>query len=190
MATDTFRFQTYTKDELEPCFKAFKQQIKLPKGTRRQTRRILRWFGKTAGPDVRVYPQDKRSEYMVDLCHIRFPSDDKRAQRWTTALREGRCQMRLVLESEFARPSRKGRARCQILDDAMKIAVIRADIKVMIFASNHGRDRDELFKDLASLREITGDDAPWLCIDVPWGVTSGDAKIECQYLPKPRTTAV
>jgi hypothetical protein len=60
-----------------------------------------------------------------------------------------------------------------VLDDAWKVAVIRATAKVVIFATHKGRDcqekdRQTLVDDLSALRMQSRDYAPWLWIDLPW----------------------
>jgi len=64
------------------------------------------------------------------------------------------------------------------LDDAWKVANVRAIAKAVIFPTHKGkdrqeRDRREIVDSLQTLRMQSRDDAPWLWVDLPW-IESGD----------------
>jgi len=55
-----------------------------------------------------------------------------------------------------------------VLSDASKLAAVRADVKVMIFATQDGSEAMDVAVALERLRRQCGDTSPWLWIDLPW----------------------
>jgi hypothetical protein len=167
-----FRFSTYTEDELRACGESFAAAFARldESSTAKWTKHVLQWFADTKADGMHVCSSVCGNEYMVDLCHLDYPPGPAETwiERWSEALRKGCAGMKLSLESEWGRYGDARMSRAMVLDDAMKLALLRADAKVMIFASQAGRDRSDLLTALQRLREISDDDTPWLCIDVPW----------------------
>jgi hypothetical protein len=168
------QFNWYTRDELENCGVAFAKAFGEYRWMNRAewTAQVFQWFANTAASWTRVYStkvDEAGSEFLVDQCHLRFPANAERRKRYEAMLGNCNFEMPFALESEWATGSDDHRY-CEILNDACKLTVVRAKAKVMIFGSDHGSDRDDLFDALKSLRHASGDDVPWLCIDVPYGV--------------------
>lgn len=66
--------------------------------------------------------------------------------------------------------------------DAIKIAAVRASVKVMVYGCEGVDHGGEIREMLIKLRRKACDDKPWLCIGVPWNLpTKGkwacDAKV-------------
>ena len=161
-------FNTYDNVELDQCGVACMEHFKDPEmsGTRDWTREVIGWFRARRAPGTRPYPHENGAgEYLVDLCHLDYDDDgvDWKA-RWTNTLNRGRFGMRLALECEW------GLKRELVLDDAGKLALIRADAKVMVFGSPDDSTQAALFDELRRLRSAARDSASWLCIDLPCGI--------------------
>ena len=58
--------------------------------------------------------------------------------------------------------------RNSVLDDAAKLAVMRAKAKVMVFGSHTSGDQKEIVSMLQRLKDGSHDTAHWLWIDLPW----------------------
>jgi hypothetical protein len=170
------KFKNYTADELEECSKAFKAEFQNRdfETIRHWTRFVCDWFCETSTDDIRVFCHPKDSEFLVDLCHTTYPKHDvdkeTKSERWKRALDSARCQIRLAMECEWGKYNNKNESLFMILEDAWKLAVIRANLKIMVFSSQDGSDRGEIVKRLEQLRGSTEDAVPWLWIDVPWHV--------------------
>ncbi|MGA2232271.1 MAG: hypothetical protein ABSH22_15345 [Tepidisphaeraceae bacterium] len=170
------KFENYTRDELEKCGKAFQAEFANLgfESVRDWTQAVFEWFSKTRADGVRVFCHPHDSEFLVDLCHTTYPEHDKpnetKSERWKRALDENRCKVQLAMECEWGRFNNENESLFMILEDAWKLAVIRAKVKVMIFSSQAGRDRDEITKRLGQLHYSSEDVVDWLWIDVPWRV--------------------
>lgn len=114
--------------------------------------------------------RNTRAEFILDLTHSTYPdyagryySDDY----WNECLIKER-EVLLGLESEWGRFGDVLNTRVKVLEEAVKLAAIRARTKVLVFGSNGSEQRDGLIADVALLRYRTRDKAPWLLVDVPW----------------------
>ena len=172
-----FQFLNYDQNELVRCGLAFERdfcQCSLS-GNQAWTPGVCDWFRNAAGPGVRVYPaagQGTKGEFIVDLCHTTYPLDDPSdgdwpSVRWYERSFAGSCQMKLALESEWGRWGYADQSLVMVLDDACKLAVLRALVKVIIFSSHWSDDAARIPDALRKLRTCHGDTAPWLWIDVP-----------------------
>lgn len=74
----------------------------------------------------------------------------------------------LALESERGKSGSRKTTRAEVLEDAIKLAIVRARCKVMIFGPVTDSHTDALFEDLEKLRESAKDPSPWLLVSVPW----------------------
>jgi len=161
-------------------------------GTAEWTEVVLDWFSATASDanvvDARpskyaisdsllklrkkkiLCPRNTYSEFLVDLCHSDFPSYSSFAfysrDYWASALKERR-RIRLALESEWGKYSSKPANYAKIMEDATKLAVVRADCKILVFGTLDQPSHEEVIKDVGLLRKQTGDKSPWLLIDAP-----------------------
>jgi len=142
-----------------------------PKGTAIDARRPLpeppdwRKILGRAGPPTR----STRGEFLVDLAHTTFPdyvATPYDTSYYQTAVKQP-CRVRLALESEWGSVPTPGLNYHRVLEDAAKLAVLRADVKVINFGIRDERARDVLVAALAQLRRQAGDDAPWLWVAVP-----------------------
>lgn len=111
-----------------------------------------------------------RAEFLLDLTHSTYPEYSGRYYTdpyWDDCLLEER-EVLLGLESEWGRFGDVRGTRVKVLEEAVKLAAIRARTKVLVFGSNGTEQRDRMFSDVALLRYQTRDPAPWLLVDVPW----------------------
>lgn len=171
-----FRFDRYDVDELRRCGAAICDHLQrsarrldkvravdgADKGTRAWTKCVLTWFANSAGEGLKPYSRYNDREFMFDLVHATW---DERP--WSEAI-FGPCKLRLVLESEWGKSSSPSATLSLVLDDAAKIAVARANAKVMLFGSCKDGHRKDIADALARLRRQSEDPAPWLWVDVPW----------------------
>lgn len=58
--------------------------------------------------------------------------------------------------------------RVAVLRNAITVAAIRANVKVVVFGAHNTAHADGLFGDLGALRKQADDPAPWLCASLPW----------------------
>lgn len=183
-----FTFVDYEAKELPACGQAFSQAFaRKPTGTNGDwTQAIHDWFAQAAAPGVHVNDHKHHGEFIVDQCHTRFPNPQEgvsHAEQWRQALATPHsCEVLLALESEWGREGDLGRTFADILDDAHKLAVVRAKVKVLVFSSHSGRgDHDTIIDAIAKLRVVAGDKDPWLWIDIPsggrWEAEGRDRKI-------------
>jgi hypothetical protein len=114
-------------------------------------------------------------EFLVDLCHTTFPKyegDWGSRAYWERAFVNPKQPptIQLALESEFGSSTSEELNLHRVMEDASKLLVLRARVKVMVFASVH---RDNRQKILALARQIAGHDrgreTTWVWIDLPWG---------------------
>lgn len=114
--------------------------------------------------------RDTRAEFLLDLTHSTYP--DFTGRYFTDAYWDevllGEREVLLGLESEWGRFGDVRHTRVKVLEEAVKLAAIRARTKVLLFGSNGTEQRDHLFADVALLRYQARDAAPWLLVDVPW----------------------
>ena len=129
--------------------------------------------------------RSSRGEFLFDLVHTTFP--DYLITPYDTAYYKSAvknpCRVRLALESEWGSAKSPALNFHRVLEDAAKLAVVRADVKVMNFSIDTELDRDVVAAALGDLRRQAGDDAPWLWVAVPhrerqgnWTPTSGVIK--------------
>jgi hypothetical protein len=188
-------FKKYDSDELRRCGEEFKADFEDDglSGTRDWTEKVCSWFaGTKTSADIRPFYHPETAEFIFDLCHTTYPMilpNERLCDRWRRALDEGRCQLRLALECEWGKNGDQDESLSMILDDAWKLAVSRADIKVMVFASQQRKDREKIVFRLIQLRRHNGDRAPWLLIDVPWSNGELPRDIYCTVLEESETRA-
>jgi hypothetical protein len=177
-----FRFMKYDVGELRNCGAALCDRLqksaryldnvrvisKGDAGAGSWTKYVLNWFERSAADGLTTYSRYAHREFMFDLVHATW---DKRP--WVDAI-GAPCKLRLVLESEWGKGNSPSSTTSMILDDAAKIAIVRADAKVMLFGSCRDGHRNEIAEVLTKLRRQTDDPAPWLWIDVPWRPRSND----------------
>ncbi|MGD0462723.1 MAG: hypothetical protein ABSB74_09555 [Tepidisphaeraceae bacterium] len=171
----SFQFREYIGEELQACGEEFRKQFinQEYENNDRWTLEVFNWFTATKAGEGCVYPHiGRKGEFLVDYCHTSYPL--KRADEgwpsiawWKRAI-SGQCGLLLALESEWGKWGNRDLSHVMILDDACKLAAIRARAKAMIFSSQGGQDRGEILDLLASLRSASRDDSPWLWIDIPW----------------------
>jgi hypothetical protein len=187
----TFQFQNYDRTELNCCGREFRAHfVKCPHVNDGEwTHAVRDWFRKAAAPGIRVYPAAgmgtaRKDEFILDLCHTTYPLDGSGgswpSEQWYERAFGCCCEMKLALESEWG-------TFVQVLDDACKLAVLRAAVKVMIFSSHWNGPQDRVVKSLYHLRKCHNDTAPWLCIDVvsrPPGLSADEWEIRYNLLTK------
>jgi hypothetical protein len=120
--------------------------------------------------------RDSRGEFLLDLVHTTFP-DYRRTPYNTSYYRvavKNPCRVRLALESEWGSATSSALNFHRVLEDAAKLAVVRADVKVMNFGIDVERDCEAIVAALCDLRSQAGDDAPWLWVAVPHRERQGD----------------
>ncbi|WNG14412.1 hypothetical protein [Cystobacter fuscus] len=114
--------------------------------------------------------RNTRAEFLLDLTHSTYPDFTGRYYNdayWDEVLLKER-EVLLGLESEWGRFGDVRHTRVKVLEEAVKLAAIRARTKVLVFGSNSQKQCDHLLADVALLRYQARDAAPWLLIDVPW----------------------
>lgn len=196
------KFRWYDKTELVAAGRELVEVVATRKtqlgrlNTEEWTEFVLDWWAQTAPEGVlvdarrhRVSAQQRRppasakarrcfGEFMLDMLHSTYPAyDTKYLSRayWDRAL-EGPLHIRLALESEWGHQLNGNLSLAKILDDASKVASIRADLKVIIFASNTKNNaRHDIVDMLARLRTCADPAAPWLWLDVPWNSPASQA---------------
>jgi hypothetical protein len=162
-------FRHYNVSELCLCANEFAQHF-ANSPPNMETSHILRWFASTAPPDIRVYGKYADKEYLLDQCHTTFPKpigSEPWQKRWVRALQQP-LEFRLALESEWGAKNSHSENLARVLDDAWKLALIKANVKVMVFATTSSKKAQSILDCLDKLRSRSGDIAPWLCIDIPW----------------------
>jgi hypothetical protein len=107
----------------------------------------------------------------VDLCHTTYPVG-QHDEAWPSCGWYERtfctpCRMLLALESEWGTWGKPDKAFVEVMDDACKLAVLRAQAKVVVFASHWQGERRRVPDALERLRACHGDADPWLWLDVP-----------------------
>ncbi len=196
----TFRFKKYSVKALKECGEAFCDEAgKFEKAQRKRittgqwTEFVLDWFARAAPDEMLVDSTSKQcdrapppfelperqgfGEFLVDLTHSTYPkySEEKPypGGAYFDAALERACIVRLALESEWGDPDSGPTTRKAVLEDAVKVAAMRADTKVVVFGS-HAGTRSKILSDLSTLRKRSEDPSPWLVIDVPWKSKTGE----------------
>lgn len=163
-------FTSYNLAELRRCGDAFGREFKYSPSDIK-SKHVLEWFRDTAPSGAQVYGRySGNGEYMVDQCHTTYPQADGKEpwhKTWVRAL-GGPLQFRLALESEWGSERSHSFNLARVLDDAWKVAMLRAIVKVIIFATTTSNRARPIMDCLEKLRLRSGDVAPWLCIDIPW----------------------
>lgn len=186
--TKKFRFTDYNPSELRGCGKAFASTALRRAsefdaiGSAAWTEFVLNWFADTARrnptPCIDARPardlksRTTRGEFMLDLVHSTYPTYEKEdfysMSYWSRALK-GDLELLLALESEWGISASAEANVAAILEDAAKLAAVRARVKVMVYASTpRKRIKYDVAKLLSNLRTAAADEKPWLVIDVPW----------------------
>ncbi|HEX4383028.1 MAG TPA: hypothetical protein VH083_08775 [Myxococcales bacterium] len=191
----SWRFKNFNAAELVVCADRFLEEAhdfarKRPKAATTQwTDFVLDWFWGVRGEGITVdasptktpgapSPRVCYGEFMLDMSHTTYPqytADCIYHSRpyWKNALSRP-CEIRLALESEMGRFRGGDETYVRVLEDAAKLPAVRANVKVMVFASHDGGDRAEIVDSLRDLRLQGRDQAPWLWIDLPWVDDSND----------------
>lgn len=165
----TFKFKDYSVAELDACGRAFIGKFSvdpLAADNKVWTDAVLDWFRSTAPADVRVYPPapGARDEHIVDLCHTTYPLITQ--PYWPSVAFYERCfachcEMKLALECEWGRSGNANHSLVMVLDDACKLAVLRARAKVMIYSTFGKNDPNRVLEALERLRGCHRDTDPW-----------------------------
>src|SRR5262245_758093 len=118
---------------------------------------------------------------MLDLVHSTYPpfgSAYLSKAYWDRAV-QNPLRIKLAMESEWGHELKGDLSLARILEDAAKVAAVRADAKVIVFASHSKRSsRERVIDMLTSLRRQADPSerrrarepavTPWLWVDVPW----------------------
>jgi hypothetical protein len=168
-----FRFERYDESELRACGPALRSHMlanyddieKLRGATILWTALIMGWFKDAAPNGVSAYHRTAYGEFMLDLIHATWSPADS----WKVAVGKP-CRLRLAMECEWGKSASHASTTEEVLKDATKIAVVRADAKVMVFGSCNREHRLEIVELLRDLRTNADDSSPWLWLDAPWWV--------------------
>lgn len=166
------RFTDYSVSELRACGEAFKAEFNCDRfeDTRAWTDHVKQFFAKTASEGVSVLGCNGRPELMLDQVHISYPrreNGEGGLTYWDRILTKP-VRIHLALESEWGSAKSMEQSLVCVLDDAQKLALVRADAKVILFATRLGQDRGAFVTRIEKVRVAMRDDRPWLWIDVPW----------------------
>jgi len=156
-----FRFSDYSAQELADCGKAFAVDFADHRfesnKTEERTSSVLKWFCEAMAPGLRCCGRPTNGEFLVDQCHITSSLPWRGWKgRWPESPREC-CEVRLALECEWGKYNNRKENVAAVLDDACKVAMVRAKSKVIIFATRHDlagedEDRTPIVDNLRSLR--------------------------------------
>lgn len=187
------RFSKYDAAELEVVGKrlvGFFERADLQKPRLRTsdwTELVLDFFAARARKDVLVEARKPRkhvkkrwrSELGVrttsgefasfDMLHSENPQyrGGSTADYWTDLVNKP-FKVLLAVESEWGSATNREATRFAVLSDATKLTIVRAETKVMVFGPVDGAQDKELCGELSTLRESSGDNAPWLLVRQPW----------------------
>jgi hypothetical protein len=193
-----FQFSNYSVEELRRCGEEFARDFTdvVFHRTNDWTSAVSDWFCKSMAAGLVCYKKGQVKEFLtLDQCHVTFripvPTQDATGcKRWDQPL-IGPCELRLAMTHETGKDTSFGETCARLLDDAWKVALIRATAKVFVFPTHQGArcgktDRQEMHRrkivgSLGTLRTQSHDDAPWLWIDLPWLTSEDD-------LPRDTTT--
>jgi hypothetical protein len=183
MANGGFKFKKYTSAELETAGDRFVAAAKsraqdLGWSSARWTDFVKDWFAQAARSDATVDSSTRSGEFLFDLAHTTWPAYSRTRfytrEYWDQALK-GECELLLALESEWGKRHAPEVNLAKVLEDASKLAVARARVKVVAFGSETGEaDREQIVGYLKRLRSAAKDDRPWLWVDLPWQGTRGE----------------
>lgn len=191
-----FRFDSYSRDELERCGEAFVADIAMHHrifcamtDSAQWTDYLFDWFSCAAPTDTYTYAHSPRASVRwqalfgrKELAHRvpgpRVPSEFmldlthielKPISTAGDSLVSVRSHVvRLGLESEWGHQTSPTYNVERVLFDASKLATVRAEAKAMLFASTGPQNHDQIVHCLGETRRSSGDASPWLWIDVPW----------------------
>jgi hypothetical protein len=168
----SFAFSRYDAAELNQCAEEFSRDFRTATyaTSPEWTTAVLRWFADCAAPGVGVFPPqcDRNGEFLVDLCHTTLPMADARVIDWWEQTLAGRVELLLALESEWGSVKQSGLNLRRVLDDALKLVIVRARVKAMVFSSRNRPNQQDIVKALNRLRIAAQDQSPMLWIDIPW----------------------
>ena len=203
MSLSPFVFTHYTEVELVACGDAFLEDCAIKEvwekyNTKWWTEHVLNWFARSAREGVFVdarkeQPTDQvvhevmppgratKGEWLIDLIHTSYPPYKGKGY-WKSLLDENNnvesdWTILLALESEWGRSDSQPVRREMVLDDASKLTALRSAVKVLV-TSMPKEHAISLERDVEVLRRCTGDDAPWLWINLPSEKTPDN----CQYV--------
>lgn len=116
--------------------------------------------------------RDTAGEWLVDLSYSTYPryeDDWEKPAYWERVFAMAEPpEMLLAVESEWGSLA-PGPNRCRILEDATKLAAVRARNKLMVFGSKDGgAQRNDILDHLRRLRDLADSGGTWLWMDVPW----------------------
>jgi len=168
------RFKDYSAAELDACGRAFLVAFSCERhdSTKETTEAVKQFFAATAAPGVSVLGCNGRPELMLDQCHISYApraAGQGGLDYWDSILTKP-VRLHLALESEWGKFKSTSLSLVDILDDAQKLALVRADAKVLLFASRPRESREPYVSRIERVRTVMADDRPWLWIDLPWDV--------------------
>lgn len=175
------RFCQYSADELDACGRAFVEAFTCPRcaKTSDTTKAIKAFFARTAQEGCSALGCDGRGELMLDQCHVSYRprmTGESGLDYWDSILTTP-IVMRLAVESEWGKYASLKQSLVDLLDDAQKLALVRADAKVMLFATRRATDRDEFVRRIQTVRAAASDPVPWLWIDLPWEVSASNPPV-------------
>lgn len=185
-------FKDYTLGEAQAVardFVAAAMKMNAAASTEDWTEWVLDWFAQTAPAGLCVDARPSRrhgdlergspparqtaGEFLVDLSHSTFPRYDQHAwgteAYWEKAY-ETPPLLKLALESEMGVSRSEPATTHKVMEDAAKLFVLQARIKVMVFASTSVGNRGTIVS-LADSMATCDPSRPecWLWIDLPWG---------------------
>lgn len=171
------KFVTYDAMELEQAGRACCRAARQAEPDD-WTRFVMRWFCEAAADGIQAWPpspDSRAGEFLVDHCQFRAPprGEDETWLDWYQRAFGEDTELVLALESEWGKRGTKSLSTSLVLDDAMKLAVLRARAKVIVFASRDGTNRQSTLDLLGKMRRSLRDEAPWLWIDLPWRAVRG-----------------
>lgn len=152
------------------------QEFSCPRCTKATTAAVKHFFAQAAAPGISVLGCNGRGELMLDLCHISYRSrmHGEAGLDYWDAILQSPFRMRLALESEWGKYANLKQSLIDLLDDAQKLALVRADAKALIFATRSTADRMQFVTRVQAVRGATSDPAPWLWIDLPWDASASN----------------
>ena len=194
-----FRFSQYTREELVRCGAAFEAaarafgDLRPRASTTEWTEFVLDAFASAAGEGLTVDARSiqgsieplmtglarrqTKGEFLLDLAHTSYPGyaagDYSTPAYWVRAL-EGRCRVHLALESELGSYRNQDESFTKVLEDAAKVAAFRADLKVVVFASQCGEEETRKLVERSRRSDGRAEDTtPWLWTRPAVGIGQG-----------------
>jgi hypothetical protein len=192
-ASTMTRFNDYSPAELRNAGSELLRAANACKesGTRQWTAFVLSFFSdrnRRGNSATQVYPRSRTrlfgvGEFLVDHCHVaerRYDGGESVENQlaWyrdaTVSASSQTMRIELALESEWGKSKDEDLSLIMVLDDASKLAALRAKSKVMIFGTKDGSACGRFVEMLSRLRTAWGDsETPWLLVDLPWGYQRG-----------------